>query len=209
MKNRLRHRAVTRSACAGWVAVISHLSGPLLAQDLDLSWIAHERLKTGQILAEFGDDRRFRGHIRAAVLIDAPAERIWEILEDCESAPEFVPNVLSCELRETLKEQNSQVFRQRVKVAWFLPAFEHEFRLDYKPYSRIDVNRVSGPLAVLDGAWWLVPGAGQSTILTYFLNFDSGLPIPRFVVGRILQRDIPVVLAAVRDRAEEPKSSAP
>ncbi len=209
MKTRLRHGAVTGSVFAGWVAVISHLSGPLLAQDLDLSWIAHERLKTGEILVEFGDDRRFRGHIRAAVLIDAPAERIWEILEDCESAPEYIPSVLSCELRETLKEQNSQIFRQRVKVAWFLPTFEHEFRLDYKPYSRIDVNRVSGPLGVLEGAWWLVPGAGRSTILTYFLNFDPGLPIPRFVVGRLLLRDVPVVLAAVRDRAEAVKSSVP
>ncbi len=46
-------------------------------------------------------------------------------------------------------------------------------------------------------------------ILTYFLNFDPGLPIPRFVVGRLLLRDVPVVLAAVRDRAEAVKSSVP
>lgn len=209
MRTRLRLDAMTGSAFAGWVAVIAQWSGPLLAQDLDLSWIDHERLKTGEILAEFGDDRRFRGHIRAAVLIDAPAERIWEILEDCESAPEYVPNVLSCELRETSKEQNSQVFRQRVKVAWFLPSFEHEFRLVYKPYTRIDVNRVSGPLSVLDGAWWLVPGPGRGTILTYYLDFDPGLPIPNFVVGRMLMRDVPVVLTAVRDRAEAAKSGAP
>ena len=59
MKTRLRLDAMTGSAIAGWLAVIAHWSGPLLAQNLDLSWIAHERLKTGGILVEFGDDRRF------------------------------------------------------------------------------------------------------------------------------------------------------
>ena len=193
---------MTRSALAGWIAVISALPVSLSAQDADLDWIIQEELQAGRILVNFGDDQRYRGHIRAAILIEATAERVWAILEDCESAPEFIPNVLACELMETLEQQNAQIFRQRVKFAWFLPSFEHEFRLDYEPYTRIDVNRVSGPMKILDGTWRLVPTAGSSIILIYDLNFDPGMPIPRFVVGRTLRRDLPVILAAVRDRAE-------
>jgi len=154
------------------------------------------------VLVNFGDDQRYRGHIRAAVLIEATAERVWAILEDCENAPEYIPNVLSCELIETLEQQNAQIFRQRVKPRWYLPGFEHEFRVDYQPYTRIDVNRVSGPLGKLEGTWRLLPRARGGLILIYSLDFEPGLPVPRLIVGRILGHDLPVILAAVRDRAE-------
>ena len=193
---------MTRSALAGWIAVISALPFSLSAQDADLDWIVQEELQAGRILVDFGDDQRYSGHIRAAVLIEATVERVWAILVDCEKAPEYVPNVLSCELIETLEQQNAQIFRQRVKPRWYLPGFEHEFRADYQPYTRIDVNRVSGPLGKLEGTWRLLPRAGGGLVLVYSLDFEPGLPVPRLIVGRILGHDLPVILAAVRDRAE-------
>lgn len=193
---------MTRSALAGWIAVISALPFSLSAQDADLDWIVQEELQAGRILVDFGDDQRYSGHIRAAVLIEATVERVWAILVDCEKAPEYVPNVLSCELIETLEQQNAQIFRQRVKPRWYLPGFEHEFRADYQPYTRIDVNRVSGPLGKLEGTWRILPRARGGLILIYSLDFEPGLPVPRLIVGRILGHDLPVILAAVRDRAE-------
>lgn len=193
---------MTRSALAGWIAVISALPVSLSAQDADLDWIVQEELQAGRILVDFGDDQRYSGHIRAAVLIEATVERVWAILVDCEKAPEYVPNVLSCELIETLEQQNAQIFRQRVKPRWYLPGFDHEFRADYQPYTRIDVNRVSGPLGKLEGTWRLLPRARGGLILIYSLDFEPGLPVPRLIVGRILGHDLPVILAAVRDRAE-------
>ena len=193
---------MTRSALAGWIAVISALPFSLSAQDADPDWIVQEELQAGRISVDFGDDQRYRGHIRAAVLIEATVERVWAVLVDCEKAPEYVPNVLSCELIETLEQQNAQIFRQRVKPRWYLPGFEHEFRADYQPYTRIDVNRVSGPLGKLEGTWRLLPRAGGGLVLIYSLDFEPGLPVPRLIVGRILGHDLPVILAAVRDRAE-------
>ena len=189
------------------MAVIAALSGSAPAQETELDWLIHEDLEAGEILVNFGDETRFRGHIRSAVSIKAPAEHVWAILEDCESSPEYVPTVEECELVETRPDQTAQIFRQRVKLAWFLPSFEHEFRLTYQRFGRIDVNRVSGPLSILDGTWWLVANGDQGTILVYSLRFDPGMPIPRFIVGRILRRDVPAILAAVRDRAEARYSS--
>jgi hypothetical protein len=76
------------------------------------------------------------------------------------------------------------------------------FRLDYTPYTRIDVNRVSGPIAVMQGTWWLLPRDGGQILLVYELALDPGMPIPRFLVRATLKRDLPKVLAAVRERAE-------
>ncbi len=81
--------------------------------------------------------------------------------------------------------------------------------MDYEPYSRIQVSRVSGPFDVLDGTWWLVPREGMGITLVYSLDFDPGMPIPRFVVGRILRRDVPVTLEAIRDRAQALHEAGP
>ena len=76
------------------------------------------------------------------------------------------------------------------------------FRLDYDPYEHIGVHRVSGPLAHMDGDWWLLPQADGKILLVYELAVDPGMPIPRFFVRATMKRDLPKILTAVRERAE-------
>jgi ribosome-associated toxin RatA of RatAB toxin-antitoxin module len=172
------------------------------AQPPELDWIDEKLILGGEILIDFGDDRRFRGRIRAATLVDAGPEIIWAILSDCESAPEYLDNVQSCELIETLDGGKAQVFRQRAKLRWFMPSFEHEFRLDYEPYDRIRVTGVSGPFKRLDGIWWLVPESPGRTRVVYQLDVESGPLIPNFMLSRPLRRDILNAMHAVRELSE-------
>jgi hypothetical protein len=172
------------------------------AEEPDLSWVDSDRLESGEILLKVDDDGRFRGHIEAAVSIAAGVEPIWAVLTDCPRAPEYVPNVLRCELLGTVDDGRAQLFRQEVRFAWFLPRFEHVFRLDFHPHTRIDVRKVSGPLERMEGKWWLLSRPEQRTLLLYSLDLDPGVPVPRFVVGSTLRRDLPRILSAVRTRAE-------
>lgn len=137
-----------------------------------------------------------------AAEIDAPPRAIWDVLRACEVAPEYVPNVSSCRRLEELDGGRAEVFVQTIKPIFFMPTFEHVFRLDYTPYTRIDVSRVSGPIAHMRGTWWLLPQASGRTLLVYELELDPGMPVPRFMVRATLKRDLPKVMTAVRDRAE-------
>ena len=76
------------------------------------------------------------------------------------------------------------------------------FRLDYTPYSRIDVNRVSGPIAHMQGTWWLLPEDNGRILLVYELAARPRHAVPRFIVRATLKRDLPKVVGAVRERAE-------
>jgi len=140
--------------------------------------------------------------VKVAVEVDAPATAIWDVLKACEISPEYVPNVQSCTKVEELDGGRAQLFKQTIKPIFFMPTFEHVFRLDYTPYTRIDVNRVSGPIAHLQGSWWLVPEVNGRILLVYEISLDPGMPIPRFMVRATLKHDLPKVLAAVRERAE-------
>ncbi len=173
------------------------------AQQPDLEWIDRHAVAAREILvmAERGE-RPLTVEVKIAALVDAPPEAIFAVLKACEIAPEYVPNVERCTKLEELDRGRADLFVQEIKPIFFLPTFEHVFRLDYTPYTRIDVHRVSGPISLMEGSWWLVPQDDGQILLVYELALDPGFPIPRFLVRATLKRDLPKVMAAVRERAE-------
>lgn len=177
--------------------------GGSAAAEPDLAWLDRQALAAGMVLVDAERGERPQAvRVRVAAEIDAGAEAIWDVLRACQIAPEYVPNVVSCRSLELIDDSRAEFFVQTVKPAFFLPAFEHVFRLDYTPYTRIDVHRVSGPIAHMEGSWWLLPQANGRILLVYELELQPGLPVPRFFVRATLKRDLPKVVRAVRARAE-------
>jgi ribosome-associated toxin RatA of RatAB toxin-antitoxin module len=168
-------RTAGRDWPSRWIA-LALVPGVGAAQGVSPAWPQSAALDRGEVVMRVDEDGRFRGHIELAVLIAASPERIWGVLRDCASAPEYVPHVQSCELVERLDE----------------------------PYSAMTLSRVDGPLGRLDGRWTLQPRADGKTLLQYVLDFEPGLPVPRFLVARSMLRDLPEVLQEVRRRAELP-----
>ena len=168
-----------------------------------LDWLDRDAIAAREVQVNIvRSDRPLTAEIQVAVEVDAPATAIWDVLRACEISPEYVPNVQSCTKLEELDGGRAELFKQTIKPVFFLASFEHVFRLDFTPYTRIDVNRVSGPIAHLQGTWWLLPQANGRILLVYELALAPGMPIPRFLVRATLKRDLPKVLAAVRARAE-------
>lgn len=169
----------------------------------DLTWIDRNAVAARQILVNADrSDTPLTVLVKLAAEVDAPAVAIWNVLRACDVAPEYVPNVVSCKKLEELDGGRADLFVQTIKPIFFMPTFEHVFRLDYTPYTRIDVHRVSGPIAKLDGSWWLLPQDNGRILLVYELALDPGMPIPRFLVRATLKRDLPKVVQAIRERAE-------
>jgi hypothetical protein len=167
----------------------------------DTAWVDRDALANGHVQVTARTEH-LTVRINVAIQVDAPPQAIWDVLTACEVAPEYVPNVQSCRSIEKLDGGRAELFVQTVKPAFFLPTFEHVFRLDYEPHTRIGVHRVSGPLERMDGDWWLLPQADGTILLLYELAIDPGIPVPRFFVRATMKRDIPKILTAVRDRAE-------
>jgi hypothetical protein len=173
------------------------------AGDPDLGWLDWQALAAGEVLVRAERAARpLTVQVKLATLVDAPASAIWDVLVACRIAPEYVPSVESCRSLEVVDGGRAELFLQTVKPAFFLPRFEHVFRLDYEPYSRIDVSRVSGPIAFMEGSWWLVPQTDGKILLVYELAVNPGVPVPRFFVRSTMKRDLPRVVGAVRARAE-------
>jgi hypothetical protein len=169
----------------------------------DLDWIDRDAIAAREVQVYVErSERPLTAEVKLAIEVAAPAAAIWDVLRACEIAPEYVPNVVSCKKLEVLEGGRAELFEQTIKPIFFMPTFEHVFRLDYVPYTRIDVSRVGGPIAYMQGSWWLLPQDNGRILLVYELELDPGMPIPRFLVRATLKRDLPKLVAAVRDRAE-------
>jgi hypothetical protein len=201
---RPRHGAAPPASHVAVALLGCLLARATLGQDVpDLAWLDRDAVAAGQVVVHSGRaERPLTALINVAVEIDAPPAAIWDVLTACQLAPQYVQNVVSCRTLEKVDDGAGELFVQVVKPAFFLPTFEHVFRLDYHPYRRIDVHRVSGPIAYMEGSWWLLPEPSGKILLVYRLELDPGIPVPRFFVRATLKRDVPRLLQAVRERAE-------
>lgn len=170
-----------------------------------MSWLDHPVLDRGDVQVHPDQIEHGVVHMRFAVKVKAPLPTLWAVLKDCPRSAEYTPNIVSCRSLEILDGGRAELFSQTIKIAFFVPAFEHLFQLSYDPYTHIGVHRVSGPIDVLDGNWWLVTQADGSVLLVNELAIDIGLPVPRFLVRATMRREVPKMLAGIRDRAQAPR----
>ena len=194
---------------AAGVVVLACLAGQANAQPDDLGWIDYASLDAGEVVLEATGAGRGTVHIDLAIAIDADWESIWNILTACEISPEYVPNVVACRRVASIEDCNCELFEQTVKPAFFLPRFDHVFKLEYYPPDAIEVSHISGPLDLMEGSWRLVQRTGKATILVHSLSLKPGFPVPRMFVRNTLRRDLPKVLREVRQRAEDSRASRP
>jgi hypothetical protein len=173
------------------------------------AWIDRERLAAGEVVYQSAPEEGGGVTIELAVRIEAKWESIWQIVTACEISPEYVPHVVSCSAIDpesigepAITDDSAEIYLQIVKPAFFLPKFEHVFRLELFPPERIDVVHISGPLDRMEGRWLMAPADDGSMLVIQKLTVKPGFPVPRFFVRNTLERDMPPVLAEIRRRAE-------
>ena len=72
-------------------------------------------------------------------------------------------------------------------------------RYDYP--ARIDIERDSGDLRMLNSTWYL-DADGEFTVVRYSLDITPGFWVPRWLVRMALKHDLPKLLGTLRSRSE-------
>jgi carbon monoxide dehydrogenase subunit G len=185
----------------------SHLGAQAVGQDPAL-W---RRLLAGQVVIEEPaiDPARPRGRVRAAVLIHASPEAIWQAVTDCREALALVPGLQSCRLVSASADGRRQDIEHEVHYSWLLPTVRYMFRAEYEPPQHIGFHLLSGDLRAEEGDWRLRPSPeGSGTLVEYEMYLDPGFWVPQLLVRRSLRNDLPSVLEALRRRLERVSASA-
>ena len=159
-----------------------------------------ERLAEGEVIVRVvqSDSGRKRS-VQGAVLIDSHPRHIWKIMLDCDQTPAFVPGLKSCRLLQ--KDDTTEIIEHQVKFTWLLPKVSYVFRATYQLFQRIDFEKISGDLKEFEGYWVLdqIDGS-QKTIVLYSVYLDPGFFVPQWLVRKVLKKDLPAILIALRNR---------
>jgi carbon monoxide dehydrogenase subunit G len=138
--------------------------------------------------------------VEGKILIQAPPEKIWNILDNQENLPKFIPKFKKVTVLE--KTDDYQKVEVDLKVCGLLPMFKYTMILDTSEKNRrVKFNRVDGCFKKLYGAYELEPST-KGTILTYRMFIDTGFYLPDFVCNNGLKNELPSVLSAIKNQAE-------
>ena len=168
------------------------------AEELSEESSAGESL--GAPATEIGPDEK--ADIQSKIFIPVRTDSVWMVLTDYDHLREFIPNMIESRLLED--HGTVKLIEQVAEGKWFMLGKRARVVLEVEEhkYSRLDFHVVDGDFSVFDGSWELVPGkGGRGTWLSYRLSEKPRFLVPGFLVKHVLSRDIPMRLAAVRDRA--------
>jgi len=157
------------------------------------------RLLAGEVITSDLARGEAGASVRMQLLVQAPAQAVWEVVVSCKLAYAFVDGLRACEVLEDSGDR--ALVRQTVRQGWLIPDYEYVFESLRRPYERIDVRLVEGNLKILDGEWTFGESAA-GTLVEHRIRIQPSLPAPEFLVRRNLRHGMPDMLACIRGLAD-------
>jgi hypothetical protein len=109
---------------------------------------------------------------------------------------------------EAAPDRSWQRIRQVMNYSWYLPKLSYQIHVTYDTPSKISIERISGDVRILKGAW-VLQGEGDYTVAHYVVDLEPGFWVPHWLVRSVLRHDLPKLLLALRTRAETIENQKP
>jgi coenzyme Q-binding protein COQ10 len=138
------------------------------------------------------------------VLIEAPVERLYDIIVDYERYPEFVPGIRRCRVRSAKGEKQVE-YELDLGVRRIRYVLRHE---EQRP-RKVTWSLVSGDMMKVSNGSWELSDDGGRTRAVYSVDIQISRPplVPQALVDPVIEEltriQLPKTLAAFKARAEK------
>lgn len=138
--------------------------------------------------------------VASEIEVEAPSERVFEVLCDFEAYPSWTKSIREATVLE--KDENGRATKVEFRVApGPLPHMRYVLHYNYPP-NAIAWDYVEGDLKDIRGSYAL-EDLGDRTKVTYHLAIDPGkLPLPGFVKARAAREITRIALKELKRRVE-------
>lgn len=146
-----------------------------------------------------GQDGRYIGKI----LINASAEKAWEVLTDYNHFSKFLPSVTSVKILES--KGNQKVYEQvnTIQVLFFTQTSKVTIAATETIPSLITFQLQSGDsLKSLQGSWQIEPISTNQILVTNQVNVEPIASMPRDIFFGIYSENLTKTLAALKQETE-------
>jgi coenzyme Q-binding protein COQ10 len=138
------------------------------------------------------------------VVVEAPIERLYDIVVDYERYPEFVPGIRACRV---VAQGGEKHVEYELDVA--VKRIRYVLRMQERRPTHVSWSLVSGDMMkVSNGSWELAALDGDRTRAVYAVEIQIARPrlVPQAIVDRVSDEltrvQLPRTLAAFKARAE-------
>ncbi|MFY9630908.1 MAG: aromatase/cyclase [Candidatus Cybelea sp.] len=141
-------------------------------------------------------------YVESTIVIDAPAQRVYELAKDQEHFPQFMPDVETVTILE--RRADGVISRWKTLVEEAPIEWTEDDRFDDAAL-RIDYRLIEGDLDKFEGAWTFENRDGRTHVVLG-VDFDFGVPTLAELIGPTLERKVrensEMMLAALKRQAE-------
>lgn len=159
------------------------------------------RLQRGEILAETILAEETGGAARVIALFYSDVDTIWNTIGYCKNEFIYVRGLESC----GVLIPGLQFIRKkhRVNNNWYTPTLDFTFEASRTSPTHGEFHLVEGDLKAMEGQWIFRPLPGNGGIVvTHEIRIKPKIPAPRWLVRRVLKKDLPDMLACIRGLAQ-------
>ena len=136
--------------------------------------------------------------IRRSVLVPYSADAMFDLIEQAEWYPSFVPWCTSAEILE----RSDDWVAARLEFSYFNVRFAMRTRNPKRRPEWLQVRLVEGPFTRFHGDWHLVPLADQGCKVNFDLSYQPSSGLFDRVASAALERTFGAVMEAFVKRAE-------
>jgi len=193
----------TRVVRAAGLVMASFLLGlPAPASDFVLTPEETARVNRGETVIRASlDASQRRGTVRAAMLINAPPDVVFQAMTNCDDAMKYVPHLRACRELPQSAGVDSRLVEHEIDFGWYAPRLSYVFRADFVPDRSITFRQVRGDFKANRGVWEFEP-AGLRTLLRYEVEIDPPGYVPNWLARSSFKRELPRMLAQLRQHCE-------
>ncbi|MGB6520906.1 MAG: aromatase/cyclase [Candidatus Cybelea sp.] len=142
-------------------------------------------------------------YVECTIVIDAPAQRVYELAKDQEHFPQFMPDVENVTILQ--RRPDGVISRWKTLVEEAPIEWTEDDRFDDAAL-RIDYQLIEGDLDKFEGAWTFENRDGRTHVVLG-VDFDFGVPTLAELIGPTLERKVrensEMMLAALKRQAEQ------
>ena len=167
------------------------------------------KLLNGEIIVALTNLEEGVTGVQGQIYIAAPPKKVWEVLTDYNNHKFFVPNIIDSGI---LSDNGSEkVMFEKGKTRMFI--FQKEVYIKMKVWgdnlTRLSFQQITGDFKVYQGEWLLVDYPQRAgTFLTYKAEVKPDFYAPQFAVRNVQSRDCPIMLSAMKKKAEADNGTA-
>ncbi|HTU64682.1 MAG TPA: SRPBCC family protein [Steroidobacteraceae bacterium] len=174
------------------------------AADFELTPAESARVNAGEIVIRASlDPGQRKGTARAAILIGATPDIVFQLMSRCADAVRYVPHLRLCRVRDRAADDSWQLVEHEIDFGWYAPRLKWVFRADFVPDRSIAFSQVTGDFKANYGLWEFEPvDDGKRTLLRYRAYIDPPGYVPNWLARSTFKRELPQMLTDLRQHCE-------